>query len=389
MTVEIKGEKNVLNKIHPYAEYDELEWVAKNDSDIELIINKPLKNLDYYKQCFGTDYELIMSLISRDQYEENLTSRLLDIPKFKEWAEVISVTSTKYRSDNKPYFVIDQFIDRIKFNYTDGVVIETNINIEEALTLTDIGNEAPCSALMLPYEFIYIRFGEGKYGIPIQPKSHIFSTSDVLDTMYIDGVYVSNVCENNNAGNRKLLINPTMRSPNSKSNYSQPYAGFGLDITDENESVSTCFNRFCNKDEFVTAGEEAKTLLSNAKKLLDHVVKIILYINSSSVRQELVKDKSHLEEKIKSLSGKKAKKLGRKLYKSYDKIIIGPKNEKSSESYNSSAVNSKKTHWRRGHFRNQAYGVNKQERKLIWIKPLLINEGSMNNNILKKEYSVS
>lgn len=33
-------------------------------------------------------------------------------------------------------------------------------------------------------------------------------------------------------------------------------------------------------------------------------------------------------------------------------------------------------HWRRGHWRNQAHGTGQSLRKLIWIKPVLVNEGS-------------
>lgn len=33
---------------------------------------------------------------------------------------------------------------------------------------------------------------------------------------------------------------------------------------------------------------------------------------------------------------------------------------------------SPRLHWRRGHFRNQAYGVKHSERKVIWIEPTLI-----------------
>lgn len=34
------------------------------------------------------------------------------------------------------------------------------------------------------------------------------------------------------------------------------------------------------------------------------------------------------------------------------------------------------SHWRRGHWRNQAYGPGRNERKLIWIRPVLINADS-------------
>lgn len=36
-----------------------------------------------------------------------------------------------------------------------------------------------------------------------------------------------------------------------------------------------------------------------------------------------------------------------------------------------------KTHWRRGHFRNQAYGPKRRLRRLIWIMPILVNAEQM------------
>lgn len=48
-----------------------------------------------------------------------------------------------------------------------------------------------------------------------------------------------------------------------------------------------------------------------------------------------------------------------------------------SSEFNSDTTNTGKelsAHWRRGHWRNQAVGQDRQERKLIWIKPTLVRK---------------
>lgn len=40
------------------------------------------------------------------------------------------------------------------------------------------------------------------------------------------------------------------------------------------------------------------------------------------------------------------------------------------------AVGGRKQHWRRGHWRNQPYGKDRELRKLIWILPVMVNKDS-------------
>lgn len=45
-----------------------------------------------------------------------------------------------------------------------------------------------------------------------------------------------------------------------------------------------------------------------------------------------------------------------------------PKREASQGSHASPRM-----HWRRGHFRNQAYGAGLSQRKVIWLEPMLVS----------------
>ena len=48
-----------------------------------------------------------------------------------------------------------------------------------------------------------------------------------------------------------------------------------------------------------------------------------------------------------------------------------------------------KTHWRRGHWRNQPHGEGRSLRKLIWIMPVLVNADAEDHSRLGHVYSVS
>jgi len=48
--------------------------------------------------------------------------------------------------------------------------------------------------------------------------------------------------------------------------------------------------------------------------------------------------------------------------------------------------NSKRPHWRRGHFRRQPYGPARSARKLIFIKPILVNARHFDGDVADTEY---
>lgn len=67
----------------------------------------------------------------------------------------------------------------------------------------------------------------------------------------------------------------------------------------------------------------------------------------------------------------------------YNKIHITGRSFKNAFSNNKTGQQ-KKSHWRKGHWRNQPYGENLQLRKLIWIKPVIINKSEddeVNGNV--------
>jgi hypothetical protein len=53
--------------------------------------------------------------------------------------------------------------------------------------------------------------------------------------------------------------------------------------------------------------------------------------------------------------------------------FVGNTYKKSANRNNETSNINVSPHWRRGHWRNQRYGENLVEKKLIWIKPVIVN----------------
>lgn len=109
------------------------------------------------------------------------------------------------------------------------------------------------------------------------------------------------------------------------------------------------------------------------------VAKVLLYIGSarSVLREE------RMATSVKR-QGKKAAKEQRRNLRSYDKIVVGPTAVASPSPSNGGGHARVAAHWRRGHFRQQAVGVGRSERRLTWIEPTFVGLGTGH----AKEYSV-
>lgn len=120
--------------------------------------------------------------------------------------------------------------------------------------------------------------------------------------------------------------------------------------------------------------EEYKLLKDN----LNLVVNCILYISSEQpdINEKFGDDlPDHLKNKIQKANTKHRKELAEKEAKQlgFSKIkLIG--NSFSKISGDSNQHSEIAPHWRRGHWRNQPFGKELSESKIIWIKPTIVNK---------------
>lgn len=90
-----------------------------------------------------------------------------------------------------------------------------------------------------------------------------------------------------------------------------------------------------------------------------------------------------------SKTSKEKQKIDRKINESgFSKIdFIGFSDYKRNNN-TEKGLGSKSTHWRRGHWRNQPYGIGLENKRVIWIKPTLINKDNNDSDIKGHIYDV-
>jgi hypothetical protein len=105
---------------------------------------------------------------------------------------------------------------------------------------------------------------------------------------------------------------------------------------------------------------------------LSYVVKVFLYM---ALKQARTIEHNAYDEALRRAGGlgeRKRAKLLQRAASLYDGILVGPESLPAAPVGNGSG-NGVAPHWRRGHFRMQAYGPGRQERKLIFVAPVLIH----------------
>ena len=107
------------------------------------------------------------------------------------------------------------------------------------------------------------------------------------------------------------------------------------------------------------------------------LVKALLYIGLPGTRREMHPERTELLKAAAGLkSPAKKQKASRRAERAYDYIRISAQPEHQANATLPDTGNesgrSVKTHWRRGHYRLQAHGVQMSLRKLVFIQPVLV-----------------
>jgi hypothetical protein len=261
-------------------------------------------------------------------------------------------------------------------------VFQTRNTLEQRLVLTDIGADMPCQFFRLPYDRIFLECGETRSS-PLrihnaQSGEHVFEGayleqfSQVLKGVPVRVVYI-------------MLIG----SPVGKAHLADDaYYTLSVIFEDDEDSLETVLNRvFEHTHETVREnasilptghfrdfGEKDRAAIRAA---VFHVAKVLLYLNSQDARTESLKERSTLAKQLAGLrGGGKISKVQRKLHKAYDRILVGTPNLPkldASAALGAIQTGQKSAHWRRGHFRNQAYGPSWSLHRAVYIEPVLVH----------------
>lgn len=319
---------------------------------------------------------------------EMLRDPAISIPTF---LEVMTTRSSAFRSlvlrmshdgANANFGNVEGMVMESRLRLLEWPVFQTRDTLEQRLALTDIGADMPCQFFRLPYDRIFLECGETRSS-PLriyneQSGEHIFEGayleqfSKVLKGVPVRVVYI-------------MLIG----SPVGKAHLADDaYYTLSVVFEDDADSLEAVLGRVFEHTRekvrdntsilptghFRDFGEKDRAAIRAA---VFHVAKVLLYLNSQDARTEALKERSALAKQLAGLKGGgKISKVQRKLQKAYDRILVGtpslPRLDVQSAASGSQSAQ-KSAHWRRGHFRNQAYGPNWSLHRAVYIEPVLIH----------------
>lgn len=270
-----------------------------------------------------------------------------------------------------------------KYRHNNGTILTTSNEIDLLLESTDIGDDIPISYLRPPFKNCYIEFTEDR-------SSSLYVYNQETGDHILEGVYISetevlpntvemkafeNKVEVDVSKNLRILDLMFTGSPVGKAHNKDDALRLQSFYIQDNEK--TIIEELKNVEEKYGNDSDFVGDLPYLSKTLNHMAKVLLFMNCKQYRDTAFNERRELEKKIASLkSTSKIKKYEKKLRKSYDRVIIKPEDNikyiSDSNHQHKSKTKNKKAHWRKGHFRMQPYGIGATRRKIVFIEPTIV-----------------
>lgn len=272
---------------------------------------------------------------------------------------------------------LEPIITPLRFTCLQGRIYEVRPELDRLLAHTDIGAQAPARYFRLPYPSMYMMFGAGGDGLEVVNELS-------GDTYTLEGAYLVELELGPDYPERTLfpdlrdndpirvceitLVGAPKRNPLDCgfvfARLMLPTQWGDRQLQEILDQQLSAFKRE-GRSELQARGAAA------LRAGVLHVAKTLLYLNSEQVRIAQVFDEKALRERLARVKGGKRGKLERQLERVYDRIMVGPETD-SLQPLTRALGPHVRSHWRRGHFRNQPFGEDRMQRKLIWIQPTLV-----------------
>jgi hypothetical protein len=113
---------------------------------------------------------------------------------------------------------------------------------------------------------------------------------------------------------------------------------------------------------------------------VSYVVRVFLYM---ALKQARVMEHPEYDETLRRAAGlceRKRAKLLQKTASLYNSILVGPESVPAVAAAGGTG-SGVAPHWRRGHFRMQHYGAGNQQRKLIFVAPVVIHADQLQGEV--------
>ena len=256
---------------------------------------------------------------------------------------------------------------------------QTTDALDQMLAATDIGRDIPANFIRTPFPEQFIQFGETM-------SSPLTVWNAATQNHRAEGCYVRSGMLPDNMGSipesllghghRFIEFVFTGSSLGKSHNLDDATQAVTVAIPDEDATMLDVIEATLAADDAVGRQKHPDEAAS-IRSTFYHAAKILLYLNIDGVAKRPLLERSELQAKLARIKGGKRGKVERQLLRSYDRIVIGPKTAPAP------AVGAAPTdgtgrhvvscHWRRGHFRSQAYGERHSLRRPAWIAPILVN----------------
>jgi len=272
----------------------------------------------------------------------------------------------------------------LRYLATKGKTFEIDPDLNFLLEQTDIGNKAPGSIFQLPFNSLYIHM----------PKSTIPITDsdDPNKSLPLSGIYVNEVFQDDFEIRCRTVMGETgpcrgfefvfvsEGTPENALDSNFMHSRFIIPDAWSDDSIESIVSRQMDTfDELGLRGDKNAYVefKRSMLELISHLVKCLLFINSQDAILKEEPAHSDIEARLLRVKPAKKAKIKQQLKRAYDKIHVSHHTVEDDQTpYDpDNSSHSMRSHWRRGHFRQQAYGKGRIDRKMLWIRPMLIHGG--------------
>jgi hypothetical protein len=256
----------------------------------------------------------------------------------------------------------------LKYELQKGAIIEATPALETLLLNSDMDLDLPMKMVAPPYSAQYLKFGP-------EAARHLKAPDSDLPDRLFDGVFCFFTPPSNRYGDGIQWTLELIFISQRQDCFSGQIALLG-DTKRDDKPLGEWLNRVLD----TAKGRSVETFYKPMYAAVSYVVKVFLYMALRQARSIEHREYDDAMRRIAGLGVKKRARLLQRVESLYNGIRVGPDGlpQESAVHEGGSAV---APHWRRGHFRMQACGAGKRERKLIFVAPTLIHASQMQGEI--------
>ncbi len=316
-----------------------------------------------------------------------IIERLTKFAKFREWIQVSRDAPATYNLGS-----LDISLTEMRYRALQGRIFQIRDSLDSRLRETDIGADAPCQFLRSPFPSVFLELGTERcspYTVSnTESGAHVIEGAYVTEASvvwpYDDATtpLMSALGVSRGTPCRVLEI-VLIGSPLGKNGLLDDSTLFmNLVIPEDREDrplAEVLEQHFQVFRQYLSNMPDYRPLATHEENELRtgivHIAKILLYLHSENHVTQNYPAESTLGERVARVSERKRAKLKRRIMREYDRVIVGPEELQEATPAGKADASGRNvaTHWRRGHFHYYLVGPGRQQRRLMFINPVLVN----------------